>query len=58
MDYKVECEKCNNLMHQIGPFATLKSEGQPTEKWDGLVDFECINKECENVGKIIKLKPF
>lgn len=58
MDYKIECKKCNSLMYQIGPFATLKPEGQPTEKWDGLIDFECTNQECENVGKIIKLKPF
>ncbi len=56
MDYKVNCEKCGNPMHQIGPFASNKPEGQPSEKWDGFFDFECINDKCIDLGQIIKIK--
>lgn len=56
MEHEIKCEKCNSLMHQIGPFASSMNEGQSAKKWDGFTDFECINQECENVGVIIKLK--
>ena len=56
MQDKLKCEKCGNAMRQIGPFASTKLEGQPSKKWDGHLDFQCINDECENVGKVITTK--
>ncbi len=53
MNNEVKCEKCNQPMRQIGPFAKVKPEGQPSEKWDGNLDFECRNDNCKNLGKII-----
>lgn len=56
MEHNVYCEKCNSLMHQIGPFARKMEEGQSAYKWDGYFDFECINEKCQNKGKVIKIK--
>ena len=57
MKREIKCENCTESMHQIGPFAKVKPEGQPAEKWDGILDFECINERCVDKGKIIKVKP-
>ena len=35
-------------MHQMGPFADVKPEGQPAQKWDGVIEYQCTNSECEN----------
>ena len=57
MEQKIYCEVCDNLMHQIGPFARKMEEGKPAHKWDGYLDFECINENCQNKGKVIRIKP-
>ncbi|MFA5000774.1 MAG: hypothetical protein WC531_00895 [Candidatus Paceibacterota bacterium] len=41
-------------MRQIGPFAQTKAEGEPAGKWDGVLDFQCVNPDCENYNKIIR----
>jgi len=51
-----QCERCDQLLRNIGPFAREKREGEPSVKFDGFYDYECINETCENQGKIIKLK--
>jgi hypothetical protein len=40
---KEKCQKCGTDMHQIGPFAKGMGEGESAEKWDGFLEFECIN---------------
>ncbi|ETB64155.1 MAG: hypothetical protein O210_OD1C00001G0642 [Parcubacteria bacterium RAAC4_OD1_1] len=56
MEQNINCEKCNELMHQIGPFARKMEEGQSAHKWNGYFEFECTNGNCQNKGKIIKIK--
>gem|GEM_PF-6831047 len=42
-------------MHQIGPFAELKKEGEPSSKWDGIIKYQCINQDCEKYEQIIEI---
>jgi len=42
-------------MRKIGPFATVKPEGQPAQKWDGVLQYECKNEKCEQYHKLTKI---
>jgi hypothetical protein len=33
-----------------------KAEGEPADKWDGVLTYQCINPKCENFCKIFKQK--
>lgn len=54
--FKQKCQKCGTEMRKIGPFATVKLEGQPSQKWDGVLKYECKNEKCENYNKLIEIK--
>ncbi len=51
----MKCEKCDKEMKQAGPFARVKREGEPADKWDGITEYQCINAKCSNFCRIIKI---
>ena len=51
-----KCEYCLEEMKQIGPFASIKPEGQPAKKWDGKIDYICINENCPNYKTSITIE--
>lgn len=50
-----KCDLCNEPMHQIGPFADLKKEGEPASKWNGVTKYQCTNQACEKYEQIIEI---
>lgn len=52
----MKCQKCQQEMHKIGPFADVKPEGAPATKDDGVVEHQCTNEECENYEKRIPVR--
>lgn len=52
---KKTCQKCGIEMRQIGPVAAVKPEGQPAQKWDGILKYECKNEKCEQHHKLIEI---
>ncbi len=52
----MKCKKCQQEMHQIGPFANVKPEGAPSAKDDGIIQHQCTNEECENYEKHIPVR--
>lgn len=55
MKEEVLCELCRKPMRQIGSFATRKVEGQPSEKWDGKLKFQCLDEDCNRYQEIIEI---
>lgn len=55
MRQEILCELCGKPMRQIGPYASQKPEGQPSEKFDGKLWFQCSQEECENSKKIVEI---
>lgn len=49
------CSKCGMEMRKIGPFARVKPEGEPAAKWDGVREFCCVNEECSECGKVVRV---
>ena len=52
----MNCEKCHKEMRKIGPFARIKSEGEPSYKWDGMLQYQCLNDYCEDYQIIVTVK--
>lgn len=52
------CEVCGTAMFQIGPYASIKREGEAVKMWNGNIDCQCENKECVNYLKIVKRNLF
>lgn len=52
---KKYCQKCGIEMKKIGPLATVKPEGQPSQKDIGIWEYVCINEKCVQYNKSIKI---
>ncbi len=55
MEKEIPCEGCGTSLRQIGPFASSKPEGLPAKKFDGVLEFQCVNEECIKYEKIIEI---
>ena len=53
---KNKCKKCGLEMKKSGPYLHVKEEGQPAHKGPSPVYYCCMNKQCANYGKVIKVK--
>lgn len=42
-------------MRRIGPFATVKPEGQPAQKLDSIRRYACKNEGCAQYHKLIEI---
>lgn len=55
MEKEILCELCRKPMREIGPFASIKLEGQPAEKDNGKRKFQCLNENCNKYEEIIEI---
>lgn len=48
MNHTIRCKnpKCGKILKKIGPFATVKPEGQPAQKYDGTITLICPDSDC------------
>lgn len=51
----LKCEKCGWKLKQSGPYAHNKQEGEPAHKGPDEINFCCINEDCENFNKNLKV---
>lgn len=49
------CPECDTVMKKMGSFATVKPEGQPSQKDDGTRNYRCTNERCTQYNKPIKI---
>lgn len=49
------CEKCKKGMRRIGPFATIKPEGELSQKASDIMQYECVNEHCEQYNQSIEI---
>jgi len=51
------CERCGEVMYQIGPFAKGHKDGEEPERFDGIFRYQCTNSDCPDLEKIIEVTP-
>jgi len=51
----MKCEKCEKEMKESGPYMREKKEGEPVYIGPDIIFYCCMNPECENFYKIIKI---
>lgn len=50
-----KCEKYGRELKQSGPYAHVKTEGEPAHKGPSEINFWCTNEDCESYNKNIKV---